>query len=510
MGWFDDERERRRRGPVPPPVTPPPPGPPTPPPPVDGPPRSTAALPPAPPGWDSTKWADLNHQSIKYKIGRILAKYPPTVEGLKQALPELQMAFPGLTFDGKDSITIPGGKPVDVLRNASNGGDGWQWITSDDMGGAPPPGEHAATPGSYSELTGGGGGSFGGGSFGGGGGSFRMPRGSEYQFKGIPGFTPGYQSSSFGAPGATNAFTTGAPGVPPGTPPGMSGGGWNPGAPGSGITTQGPLDGGANTKSFTGEFGAGQLAADTSHAGGGASGAGGGYNRAPDFTPLNPFQPPEPPETFTDWNSTSFDVGQGAEQFKLPTGQEALNQDPGYQFRLSQGLEALQGSAAAKGLLRTGGTLKDIQEFGQRAGSQEYQNAVDRALSVAGFNETNRRAQLGLGLQANSQNNTFGLEGAKFNASNVQQNYENRYTGANQRYAYANQQNLAGNAQALGGYQTDVSRELAEKGIELTANQNAFMNSLNAQQQQFMQVFMLNGQSFDQAYKLLTARLQYA
>ena len=45
--------------------------------------------------------------------------------------------------------------------------------------------------------------------------------------------------------------------------------------------------------------------------------------------------------------------------------------------------------------------------------------------------------------------------------------------------------------------------------LNLTAEQNAAVNRLNGQQQQWMQIYMQNGQSFDQAYRLMMARLQY-
>jgi hypothetical protein len=65
-----------------------------------------------------------------------------------------------------------------------------------------------------------------------------------------------------------------------------------------------------------------------------------------------------------------------------PPPVDMLN-DPGYQFRLKSGEDALQRSAAAKGVLRTGGTLKDIIEYGQNFGANEYNNSFNRAL--AGF-----------------------------------------------------------------------------------------------------------------------------
>lgn len=53
-------------------------------------------------------------------------------------------------------------------------------------------------------------------------------------------------------------------------------------------------------------------------------------------------------------------------------------QDPGYSFRLNEGLKALQSSAAARGGLLSGATLKGITNYGQGAASQEYQNAFNR------------------------------------------------------------------------------------------------------------------------------------
>lgn len=60
-----------------------------------------------------------------------------------------------------------------------------------------------------------------------------------------------------------------------------------------------------------------------------------------------------------------------------------LQADPGYQFRLGAGQQALERSAAARGVLRTGGTLKDILQYGQNFGSQEYGNAFNRAMQEA-------------------------------------------------------------------------------------------------------------------------------
>lgn len=79
-------------------------------------------------------------------------------------------------------------------------------------------------------------------------------------------------------------------------------------------------------------------------------------------------------------------------------------QDPGYSFRLSEGMNAMNRSAAAKGGLMSGAALKAGQRYGQAMGSQEYQNAYSRALdkynadvgrSTLGFNRLASQAGLG-------------------------------------------------------------------------------------------------------------------
>ena len=61
-----------------------------------------------------------------------------------------------------------------------------------------------------------------------------------------------------------------------------------------------------------------------------------------------------------------------------PFGMQQFQQDPGYAFRQSEGMKALERSAAARGNLLSGSTLKGVQRFGQDLASQEYQNAFNR------------------------------------------------------------------------------------------------------------------------------------
>ena len=61
--------------------------------------------------------------------------------------------------------------------------------------------------------------------------------------------------------------------------------------------------------------------------------------------------------------------------------------DPGYAFRLGEGMKALRHTAGSRGGLISGGTLKGMQDYAQGSASQEYGNAFNRY-------QTNRANQL--------------------------------------------------------------------------------------------------------------------
>lgn len=74
---------------------------------------------------------------------------------------------------------------------------------------------------------------------------------------------------------------------------------------------------------------------------------------------------------------------QGGE-FALPESfkydPNSMYQDPGYEFRLSEGMNALNRSMAAKGLGVSGSNVKGALRYGQNLGSQEFGAAYGRAL----------------------------------------------------------------------------------------------------------------------------------
>ena len=61
-----------------------------------------------------------------------------------------------------------------------------------------------------------------------------------------------------------------------------------------------------------------------------------------------------------------------------PFGMSDFQSDPGYAFRMKEGLKGLDQQAAARGGLISGNALRAAQQYGQDLGSQEYQNAYNR------------------------------------------------------------------------------------------------------------------------------------
>lgn len=116
--------------------------------------------------------------------------------------------------------------------------------------------------------------------------------------------------------------------------------------------------------------------------GGGGGQPQGGGGAAP--KPASPFPAGQGPQydfaPVPEFDAPEFAFG---ETFQAPTEADMLK-EPGYQFRLGQGQKALEQSAAGRGTLRTGGTLKDILGYGQNFASQEYGNVYNRGLQ--GYN----------------------------------------------------------------------------------------------------------------------------
>jgi len=74
--------------------------------------------------------------------------------------------------------------------------------------------------------------------------------------------------------------------------------------------------------------------------------------------------------------------------------------DPGYGFRMSEGMRALNQTAAARGGMLSGNALRGAQRFGQDLGSQEYQNAYNRFTGEQGTQRNALASLAGIGQTA--------------------------------------------------------------------------------------------------------------
>lgn len=61
---------------------------------------------------------------------------------------------------------------------------------------------------------------------------------------------------------------------------------------------------------------------------------------------------------------------------------------PGYDYRLQQGVRAVDHGAAARGMLGSGSRLKALMQLGQDMGSQEYGNWWNQNAGLAGLGQT--------------------------------------------------------------------------------------------------------------------------
>ena len=174
-----------------------------------------------------------------------------------------------------------------------------------------------------------------------------------------------------------------------------------------------------------------------------------------------------------------------------------LSSDPGYEFQLAQGEKALQASAAGRGMLQSGSTLKAMDNYSQGLAGTEYQNAYNRALSTYQTNQQGYQSLANLGTTANSQNlqagSTYGgqltslanlsantnMQGAGLLANTATQG--NQYVGSvGLQGAEAAGQDLmgAGTAQASGTMGTANAWSSALGGVGNAATNYGMMQSL--------------------------------
>lgn len=230
------------------------------------------------------------------------------------------------------------------------------------------------------------------------------------------------------------------------------------------------------------------------------------------------------PNQFQAFNAPTLDPNQF--QFKAPS----LTDDPGYQFRLRQGVNALDASAAARGSLSSGAAQKALVGYGQDLGSQEYGAAYGRALgeNQMGYGRALQQNQdiYGRGWAADQANYGRALtanmtqdERARAAAA---QNYQQQF-GANQfnfNAAMAAQQNAGNLTQQQFGRDYQAASDYYNRLFQqqqtgftqgLAANELAYNRDWGAHQFTYQRDQFANQQGYDrdlQAYQLEQARRQ--
>jgi len=160
--------------------------------------------------------------------------------------------------------------------------------------------------------------------------------------------------------------------------------------------------------------------------------------------------------------------------------------DPGYAFRLSEGMKGMNATAAARGGLLSGNALRAGQEYGQQMGSQEYQNAFNRyqanraAQAQEYGNAFNRFQTERTNTLAPLQSLAGVGQSATQQAQQAAQNYATGASGALGNFGNAQASNIIGqgNARASGyiGGANALSGGIGQ-GINFYQNRN-LMNQL--------------------------------
>jgi hypothetical protein len=127
---------------------------------------------------------------------------------------------------------------------------------------------------------------------------------------------------------------------------------------------------------------------------------------------------------------------------KMQSGDVMGTMDPSYQFRLGEGMKALERTAAARGGLISGGALKAAQRYGQDFASQEFGNAYNRLAGLAGVGQTATGAQSNAAGQFGVNAGNMMTSGAAARASGYVGGANALNSGLGQYMNYTQNQNL--------------------------------------------------------------------
>ena len=157
--------------------------------------------------------------------------------------------------------------------------------------------------------------------------------------------------------------------------------------------------------------------------------------------------------------------------------------DPGYAFRLSEGMKALDRTAASRGGLLSGATLKEAQRYGSDLASQEYGNAynrfqANRASQSQEYQNAFNRYQAQRAAQEQAYGNQFNrFQTERINTLAPLQSLAGVGQSAAQQAQQASQNYSAGASSALANYGNAQASNIIGAG---NARASGYMGAANA------------------------------
>lgn len=115
-----------------------------------------------------------------------------------------------------------------------------------------------------------------------------------------------------------------------------------------------------------------------------------------------------------------------------PADMSAFTQSPDYQFNLSQGLGAIDKSAASRGGLYSGATMKAAQRFGSGLASQQFSDYFNRLSGLSGSGQNAATSLLGAGTNTAQGLGAIHLDQGQNAANNIMSQFQGWGNLANQ------------------------------------------------------------------------------
>ena len=118
-------------------------------------------------------------------------------------------------------------------------------------------------------------------------------------------------------------------------------------------------------------------------------------------------------------------LGLGGDQGAAEAAFDQYRNSTGYDFRLNQGMEAIEGSRAARGILNSGAAIKDLNQYGADMASSEFGSFLDRLVQE----ESLGGVQADRGLQAVNSVGSAGSAAGQAAAQHTVAAAENKTAG---------------------------------------------------------------------------------